>query len=452
MSCNLIKLNTFIDFNPRRIIRRNNVAPYVEMAAIPKDNRDIEYVFHKEFKGSGSKFKNGDTLFARITPCLQNGKTSKVDCLDDDVIAHGSTEFIVFSAKEPEFDEDFVYYLCRWDKFRNFAKSRMEGTSGRQRVDWKVVAESEWKLPNKKIRKKIGFILKQLDDKISNNNHINKTLEEIAQALFKSWFVDFEPVKAKIQAKEKGEDPQIAAMCAISGKSAQETGNFIDSKYDKLRATADLFPDKFAESELGLIPEGWEVDTIGNLYNTKSGGTPSRSQKQYYDKGDILWVKSKELSNTFVFDTEEKITLEAISKSSAKEIDPFSVLIAMYGATVGKMTILGNKATCNQAICAVTKKYIFDYSYLYLYLTENRDELMSRASGSAQQNISQIIIKQFHILKPPNELVNLFQKRVNVFFLKVLSNSKENDSIAKTRDELLPKLLNRTYFMKGVQE
>ncbi len=208
--------------------------------------------------------------------------------------------------------------------------------------------------------KRLQIFLKSLDDKIANNNLIKSILEEIAQALFKSWFVDFEPVKAKIQAKADGTNPQMAAMLAISGKTEEEIQTFTRENQRELTKTADLFPNNLEESDLGLIPEGWEIKKIGDLYNTSSGGTPSRTNNSFYENGEVLWVKSKELSNTFIFDTEERITHEAVKKSSAKMIEPFKLLIAMYGATVGagNDNIERGGNTCNQAICAVSKKAV----------------------------------------------------------------------------------------------
>jgi type I restriction enzyme S subunit len=196
----LIKITDFIDFNPKRVVKKGSIVPFVEMAALPVDSRDISLIGEREFKGSGSKFKNGDTLFARITPCLENGKTAKVSGLSGDVVAYGSTEFIVMVAKEPSYDEDFVYYLARLPEFRSYAQARMEGTSGRQRVPWQSVASFEYNFPPKERRKEVGAFLKVIDDKIQLNRKTNQTLEHIAQAIFKSWFVDFEPVKAKIAA------------------------------------------------------------------------------------------------------------------------------------------------------------------------------------------------------------------------------------------------------------
>src|SRR5690554_4445236 len=244
-----IKITDFVEFNPKRNLKKGSITPFVDMAALSVDGRDVTEIGEREFKGSGSKFANGDTLFARITPCLENGKTAKVSGLPEGVTAAGSTEFIVMAAKEPKYDEDYVYYLARLPEFRSYAQARMEGTSGRQRVPWQSLIEFEFNFPKKEKRKEIGAFLKKIDDKIQLNTQTNKTLESIAQAIFKSWFVDFEPVKAKMAAKERWYAMQptsksvspvcyadeaalpdletytnLAAMCAISGLSISGAG------------------------------------------------------------------------------------------------------------------------------------------------------------------------------------------------------------------------------------
>jgi len=279
-------ITEIVDFNPPRKIKKGSIAPFIEMAALPTGAREVAEVGKREFKGSGSKFQNGVTLFARITPCLENEKTAKVTVLDEGVVAHGSTEFIVMSAKDRQYDEDFVYYIARLPEFRNYAQSRMEGTSGRQRVPWQALATFELPIPPKETRKKIGKILCTIDDKIELNRQINQTLEQIAQAFFKSWFVDFEPVKAKIQAKKRwqAENETIetssptcyaaefddaqnatsladamnrAAMRAISGKTDEQLDLLSPEQRQQLAATAALFPNELVDSELGEIPKGW---------------------------------------------------------------------------------------------------------------------------------------------------------------------------------------------------
>ncbi len=146
----------------------------------------------------GTKFKNGDTIMARITPCLENGKTAMVSILDDNEIVFGSTEYIVFRAKNNITDPYFVYYLVTSDCIRNPAIKSMVGSSGRQRVQTDVVANLSIKLPTLPTQQKIAAILSSLDDKIELNNKINTNLEQQAQALFKNWFVDFEPFGGKM--------------------------------------------------------------------------------------------------------------------------------------------------------------------------------------------------------------------------------------------------------------
>ena len=148
-----IRFGDLVDFTPKRTIKKGTIAPFISMADVPENTKYIPEVFEKEYRGGGSRFKNGDTVFARITPCLQNGKTAKVTGLKEGQIGHGSTEFLIFSPIDPEFDEEFIYYMSRQLEFRAYAESRMEGSTGRQRVSWQALAEYEFKAPDKGVRR-----------------------------------------------------------------------------------------------------------------------------------------------------------------------------------------------------------------------------------------------------------------------------------------------------------
>jgi len=432
-----MRLDDFIEFNPKRPIKKGIEAPFVEMAAIPQENRDIAYIHKKLFNGSGSKFQNGDTLFARITPCLENGKTAKVNCLNQNEIAHGSTEFIVMAAKEPEYDKDFVYYLCRWNKFREFAKSRMEGTSGRQRVDWKALAESEWELPPKEVRKEIGFILKQIDDKIANNNRINQTLEEMTQALFKSWFVDFEPVKAKMEAIAQGTDPQIAAMEIISGKTAEETQNFADVKYDELRTTADLFSDSLVVSELGLIPEGWSVKPLSKIANYQNGLALQKFRPK--NENDYLPVVKIAQLKKGVADSEEK---------AASDIKPECIInngdvVFSWSGSLMVDIWCGGKGALNQHLFKVTSDQY--PRWFYYYSTKLHLENFQRIA--ADKAVTMGHIKREHLdqalcTTPKNDILTGCGKIIGDIVNKQIKLRIQNMSIIELRDTLLPKLLS----------
>ena len=189
---NTTKLLDFIDFNPKEILPKGTMAKKLAMEQLQPFTRDISGYELAPFNG-GSKFRNGDTLMARITPCLENGKTAKVNILDDGEIGFGSTEFIVLREKPGISDKDFIYYLATSPYLRNIAINSMVGSSGRQRVQQGVLNDTEFLAPPLDEQVKIGRTLRALDDKIANNTKINHHLEQMAQAIFKSWFVDFEP-------------------------------------------------------------------------------------------------------------------------------------------------------------------------------------------------------------------------------------------------------------------
>lgn len=189
---------------------------------------------------------------------------------------------------------------------------------------------------------------------------------------------------------------------------------------------------------------------LGTVINTTSGGTPSRKHDEYYSNSSICWVKSKELLSGYIHDTEEHINELAIEKSSVKLLPTHSVLIAMYGATVGAYGIIAKPMTCNQAVCALLSNESYPYTYLFQLACESQQKLINLAVGSAQQNISQVLIKQlpvhrdleaiqrFHFLaKPIHEEIELLQA--------------ENVRLATIRDSLLPRLMSGELDVSGLE-
>ena len=182
------KLSDIAEFNPRESINKGSVAKKVAMDKLQPFCRDIPEYEYSEFTG-GTKFRNGDTIMARITPCLENGKTAKVNILEDGEVGFGSTEYIVFRAKENITDEDYLYYLVCSPLVRDPAIKSMVGSSGRQRVQTDVVQNLEIDIPELSIQRRIGALLKSLDDKIALNNAINKNLLDQAQSIFTQEFL-----------------------------------------------------------------------------------------------------------------------------------------------------------------------------------------------------------------------------------------------------------------------
>lgn len=181
------KLSDIADFNPRETIKKGAIAKKIPMDVIRPFYRDIPYYVEESFSG-GTKFRNGDTIMARITPCLENGKTAQVSILNDGEIGFGSTEYIVFRAKEGIADKNYLYYLVCSPEIREPAIKSMVGSSGRQRVQTDVVKNLELDVPPLVEQEKIGSFLKAFDDKIALNDRINKNLEQHAVAVFNKFY------------------------------------------------------------------------------------------------------------------------------------------------------------------------------------------------------------------------------------------------------------------------
>ena len=412
-------IKDIVDFNPSRPLSKGKEFPFIDMASLPVNGRDINEVSNKVFNGGGAKFKNGDTLFARITPCLENGKTAKVENLPVGCIAHGSTEFIVLSAKSKD-DEDFVYYLARLPDFRSYAISRMEGTSGRQRVSWQALAEFNLRLPEKGKRKKIGKILKSLDDKIHLNNQINQTLESIAQTIFKSWFIDFEPVRAKIIAKQEGKDTELAAMCAISGKSEVELQQMAEDDLAELQETASLFPDELVESELGEVPKGWSITKVDDILNRMK-------IKKRFKKNDV-----NEFGRTFVLEQGSNVILgfhnEEGSIPASKEEPAF-----IFGDHTCITKLMLSNFDVSENVIAVTGKE--RNSYWTYYAIKDLQKFQEYRRHWMELTSKQVVVADIN-------LTDYFAKKVKILHEEIEYSVRENLVLMNLRNTLLPKLLS----------
>ena len=219
-------------------------------------------------------------------------------------------------------------------------------------------------------------------------------------------------------------------------------GKILKSIDDKIELNRQINDN--LEKELQAIYLEYFDDTsttnLGDVVKTTSGGTPSRSHPEYYG-GEHKWVKSKELCGSFLINTEETITTTAISKSAAKLLPEKSILIAMYGATVGEYAIIAERMTCNQAICALIPNEDYPYTYLYMVAKNKKEELINSAIGSAQQNISQVLIRNIEISSNINKIKEFHQVAVPYFEI-IENNQKENTTLNSIRDIVLAKLMS----------
>ena len=430
------KLSDIVDFNPSRMLKKGTIAPFIEMASLPTNTKFIKQIDEKPFSG-GSKFKNGDTLFARITPCLENGKTGKVTNLKDEMIGHGSTEFIVMSAKEPEFDEDYIYYFARLPEFREFAQQRMVGTSGRQRVAWQDLADFEFIFPPKEQRKKAAALLNIYDQKIDLNTQINQTLEQIAQALFKSWFVDFDPVRAKVQALSDClslEQAELAAMQAISGKTPEELTALSQTqpeRYAELAETAKAFPCEMVEVDGVEVPKGWEVKPLGDLISFVKGKKPkSVSPKQEENMLPHILTSSLEGKYNEFCESNKLVTIEY-----------HNTIMLMDGSNSGRIAI-GHNGVIGSTLAKINLDNNKLWAVIYQFLKHKEADIQANTTGTTIPHTDKNRVNNYLMVIPDNFLLEKFTELFDNSLLKIISNRNQIISLETIRDLLLPRLLN----------
>ena len=390
------KMSDFIDFNPTISLKKGTVARKITMDKLIPHSRDI-YEWEYEPYSGGSKFQNGDTIMARITPCLENGKHAFISLLNDGETAYGSTEYIVMRGIPGISDNRFVYYLSHFLDFKNAAVKSMVGSSGRQRAQVDVLKNLEFYLPGLKEQRKIADTLSALDDKIALNNRINHNLEKQAQALYKSWFVDFEPFKGG----------------------------------------------KFVDSELGMIPEGWRVGTLSELGDIVAGGTPSKARPEYYTDNGIAWLTPKDLSlkcNKFTARGETDITEDGYMNSSAKLMPRGSVLFSSR-APIGYISIAKGDICTNQGFKSVVPTYA-GTAYIYYWLCGNTDAIESQASGSTFKEASGALMKSFPALVPEKTVLDSFEIELASILNELEILEEEIYHAEQIRDSLLPRLMS----------
>lgn len=393
---NKVKLIDAIQFNPRETIKKGDVAKKVAMEKLEPFNRKISGYEEVAFT-SGTKFRNGDTLLARITPCLENGKTAQVDILDKDEVGFGSTEYIVLREKLGITDNDFIYYLSISPEFRNLAIKAMNGSSGRQRVQKDVLENSEFIFPPLYEQKAIAKVLSDLDKKIETNNKINKKLEEMAQAIFKQWFIDFEC---------PNED----------GESYKSSGG------------------EMVESELGMIPKGWEIVELNKIGDLTMGLSPKSTSYNTIGEGIPLLNGAADFNGGLIKPT--KYTTQ--ETRVCNKLD----LVFCIRATIGNITFADREYCLGRGVAAIRPKNKDYVGLIYMNLLKSMEKLKAQATGSVILGLSKPDINDMKIILPSYELINEFARIFNDSFEKKHILEIENEKLISLRDALLPKLMS----------
>ena len=407
--------------NPRVHLEKGKPYPFLDMASVDPSARCAWTAEWRPFTGGGARFAVGDTLLARITPCLENGKIARY-CGQLAHEAHGSTEFIVIRGRGNITDSAYAYYLTKWEGVSGYAISQMTGTSGRQRVPTESLSNLIVPVPPLPEQRRIAHILGTLDDKIENNRKTAKSLEAMAQAIFKSWFVDFDPVRAKMAGESR------ESIC----KRLKLTPEILD-----------LFPDRLVDSELGEIPEGWGNVPFSECVTIIGGGTPKTSVLEYWD-GNIPWFSIVDApigDGIWVVDTEKKISESGLNNSSTR-ILPIGTTIITARGTVGRVAIVGVPMAMNQSCYGLRGKY--DELGLFTHFSTRLiiKELLQRAHGSVFDTITRDTLESIEVTLPPTGIIDWFERMISLPMERLKQYSEETHIVTMLRDTLLPKLIS----------
>ena len=392
--------------------------PYVGLEHIGKDT--LTLLAHGEASSVTStktRFKHGDILFGKLRPYFRKVVRSPFDGIC-------STDIWVVRATEGV-DQGFLYYCMASWPFVDFATAGAQGTR-MPRAKWEHVSRYETYLPPLPEQRAIAHVLGTLDDRIELNRQMNETLEEMARALFKSWFVDFEPVRAKMEGRwRRGQ--------SLPGMPAD---------------LYDLFPDRLADSELGEIPDGWEVVPLPEAMDFREG--PGIRHWQYTNSLEgTRFINIRCIQNGDLhLDTANRIkTEEADGKYAHFHLKEWDIVVSTSG-TLGRIAIV-RKAhlplVLNTSVIRfrpVNNRSSFSFLYGYLNSSLFLDEMRILASGSVQKNFGPTHLKQMRVLCPPLELIERHEETANPLYRQAISRRASNDNFSRLRDYLLPKLIS----------
>ena len=420
-------------------------SPFVYGKAIKKDDQRTMGI---PVYGSNGIYTYSDSALVQQHAVIigRKGSVGKVHLSTEKCWISDTAFYVIKDSLDESY---FVYYLLS-----SLGLENMNTDAAVPGLNRDNAHRLEIKIPNS-IEKRINLVepLIKLDQKIHLNNQINQTLESIAQAIFKSWFIDFDPVRAKIAAKQEGKDPERAAMCAISGKSEVELQQMTEDDLAELRATAALFPDELVESELGEVPKGWDKYSLSKMITLIGGGTPKRSEPNYWN-GDIFWFSVKDVPNegeVFVITTQEKISELGLNKSSTKLLPVGTTIITARG-TVGKIALVGYEMAMNQS-CYGVQGINGVKQFMTYYLIKNAVEVLKKNThGAVFDTITQATFDTVTSIKPSIEMMDLFESKVEKIMGHIKNNLYENNSLIALRDTLLPKLLSGELDVSGVQD
>lgn len=330
-------------------------------------------------------------IFTTKAPCLTIGRSGNIGnpCfINEDCWAHNTTLYVEnFKNNVPK----YIYYLLKTLDLGYYGGGSAVPTLNRNHIHPLMVRATE----NLSEQKAIADTLSCLDDKIELNNRINKTLEEMAQAIFKCWFVDFEPF-------QNGE---------------------------------------FEDSELGRIPKGWRAVELAEICKCVLGGTPSRKIKSYWN-GHIPWVNSGKVNDYRIIEASEYITELGLKKSATTLLPAKTVVLAITGATLGQVSLLEISSCANQSVVGILENDNIPYEYIYPMICSHVENIINSQTGGAQQHINKGNVEKEKLIIPGLKVLLDYKNTVKSIYDSIAKNCFENKILKEIRDSLLPKLMS----------
>jgi len=320
-------------------------------------------------------------------------------------------------ARAGKVDERFLVYAYLGPQFQETLRVRTIHGSTVDRIPLIEMPLFPIAVPDEiSEQRAIAHILGTLDDKIELNRRMSETLEAMARALFKSWFVDFDPVRAKAEGRDPGLPQRLA----------------------------DLFPNRFEDSELGEIPAGWEVKTIGDLADVVGGSTPSTSKPEFWEGGGHCWATPKDLASLtspVLLDTERRVTDAGLAQISSGLLPAGTVLLSSR-APIGYLAIAETPLAINQGFIGMKPKGSVSNVFLLFWARSAHEEILSRANGSTFLEISKSNFRPIPVARPTEAVFDAFESLVNPLHQRVVGNVRESRSLAGARDTLLTRLIS----------
>jgi type I restriction enzyme S subunit len=392
-----IEIGKAIQFNPPERIGKGKIAKKIPMDRLTAFEKKIKGFEFSEYN-AGPKFRNGDTLVAKITPCLENGKTAQVDILDENEVAFGSSEFIVLRETDRTIN-DFIFYLAKSPAFRRRAIGCMEGTSGRKRVNENALKLQVLPIPDKNTQHKIANVLSALDAKIELNNRINAELEAMAKTLYDYWFVQFEFPDA-------------------DGKPYKSSGGRM----------------VWNEGLKREVPEGWENAELQDIANITMGQSPPGESYNEEGEGIFFFQGCTDFGSRYP-------TVRQFTTSPTRYAREGDILLSVR-APVGTLNIAKNNCCIGRGLAALNSK---DDCIPYLFgVMVNLKQIFDRRNvdGTTFGSITKDDLFSLPVIRPDKSTLLNFNSILYPMFQKQNTLELENQTLTELRDWLLPMLMN----------